>query len=113
MHRNQNFGGQTFRLWVCAPSPPLLLRRLCAYQSEGVELGESFAQRLAASLHDVAQVLDVELLLSYQRRHLGRLVVGVLVDDAHRADDRPTTQTEIVASLGRMLLAVQRVGQPR
>jgi len=37
-------------------------------------------------------------------------VVGVLVDDTHRTDDCATAQTEIIAPLARVLLAVQRVG---
>ena len=74
---------------------------------------ESFAQRIAASLDDVSEVLYVELLLPDERRHLCGLVVGVLVDDAHRADDRSTAQAEVVAALARVLLAVQRVGQSR
>ena len=74
-------------------------------------MGESFAESFVARLHDVAQRLHVLLLLADQRRHLSGLVVRVLVDDAQRADDRATAQAEVVAALGRVLLAVQRVGQ--
>ena len=74
-------------------------------------MGESFAESFVARLHDVAQRLHVLLLLADERRHLDGLMVGVLVDDAQRADDRATAQAEVVAALARVLLAVQRVGQ--
>jgi len=51
------------------------------------------------------------LLLSKQRRRLCGLVVSMLVDDAQRTDDRPTTKTEVVAAFSRMFLAVQRLRQ--
>jgi len=83
------------------------------YQSKRFELGQSFAERFVASLDGVSKTLDVDLLLSDERRHLGGLVVGVLVDDTDRAHDRSTTQTEVVASLTRVFLAVQRLRQAR
>ena len=35
----------------------------------------------------------------------------MLVDNAHRTDNRTTAQAEVVASLARVLLTVQRLGQ--
>jgi len=85
----------------------------CRYQSDGLEQGQPLAQRVTPLLDDVAQTLDVDLLLPDELGHLGGAVVGVLVDDAQRADDRPTAEAEVAAALGRVLLAVQRLGEAR
>ena len=77
--------------------------------SERFQLSKSLAERLVAGLDDIAESLDVLLLLAEQRRHLGGVVAVMLVDDTDRTDDCTTAETEVVAALARVFLAVQRV----
>jgi len=81
------------------------------YLFERFKLTKSFLERLIACLDHVAKSLDVLLLLTKQRRHLGGLVIRVFIDNAHRTDDCTATETEVIAALAAVLLTVQRLGR--